>query len=404
MGKIVEPQKEIDVFDDVDVIVVGGKPAGIEAALSSGRNGANTLLIERFGSLRGLQTQGNNSIFTFVDPEIHGGILLEILDRLKKAGALRNLEDVPIEVKGRMKSRIIPIFGAENLPKRFLETDVGYWGVCGFTFNLEYYKFLTETMMEEAGVKILYHTLAVDVIREGNIIKGIIIESNEGRHVVIGKCIIDCTGIGHIVWKSGAPCFGEKGYPIGLKNGLPGGMLNTFYIAGVNLEKFRKFKAENLDEWGEMYGGRKMIKKAKEKGAYIIGESVIIASLFDVYNIGRVYVMNPVHKTPPDKKSWMIEDITESEIDMRKQAWELFKHIKKKVPKFENSYLERTSNFPCIGIGHRIMGDHVLSIGDMRKGRIFEDSVAINNMPPDIYESVGRFKFDIIPHDIPYRC
>lgn len=257
--------------------------------------------------------------------------------------------------------------------------------------------------MEEAGVKILYHTLVVDVIREGNTIKGIIMESNEGRHVVIGKCIIDCTGIGYIVWKSGAPCFGEKGYPIGLKNGLPGGMLNTFYIAGVNLEKFRKFKAENLDEWGEMYGGRKMIKKAKEKGAYIIGESVIIASLFDVYNIGRVYVMNPVHKTPPDKKSWMIEDITESEIDMRKQAWELFKLIKKEVPEFENSYLERTSNLPFIGIGHRIMGDHVLSVGDMRKGRVFEDSVAINNMPPDIYESVGRFKFDIIPYDIPYR-
>jgi len=129
LGKNVEPQKELDVFDDVDVIVVGGRPAGIGTALSSGRNGANTLLIERFGSLGGLQTQGNNSIFTFVDPEIHGGILLEILDRLKKAGALRNLDDVPIEVKGRMKSPIIPIFGAENLPKRFLETDVGYWGV-----------------------------------------------------------------------------------------------------------------------------------------------------------------------------------------------------------------------------------------------------------------------------------
>jgi len=89
---------------------------------------------------------------------------------------------------------------------------------------------------------------------------------------------------------------------------------------------------------------------------------------------------------------------------MRKQAWELFKLLKKVVPGFENSYLERTSNLPCIGIGHRIIGDLVLSVGDMRKGRVFEDSVAINNMPPDIYESVGRFKFDIMPHDIPYRC
>ena len=63
MKTIVEPQKEIPVFAEADVIVVGGGPAGIGAALAAARNGARTILIEQFGSLGGMQTQGISSIF-----------------------------------------------------------------------------------------------------------------------------------------------------------------------------------------------------------------------------------------------------------------------------------------------------------------------------------------------------
>jgi hypothetical protein len=180
--------------------------------------------------------------------------------------------------------------------------------------------------------------------------------------------------------------------------------LNSFYIGGVDREKFEKYKKENRDDWRGMYGGRELIKKAKMEGAYIKSEAMIIADIFDVFERGRLYVMNPVHRTPKDKKGWMVGEISNAEIDMRRQAWAVFTLLKENVSGFEKAYIERTSYIPVIGIGHRIKGDYILNVGDMREGKSFEDSIAINNMPPDLYERVGRFGYEILPHDIPYRC
>jgi hypothetical protein len=371
--------------------------------MASGRTGAKTVLIERFGSLGGLQTQGNNPIFTFVDPELHGGIIQEILTRLENGGAIKNLDDLTGHERAFLKPSLMALVGAKNLPKRLVDTDVGYWGCWGLTFDIEYYKFLLENMMEEAGVKILYHAFAAGAIREGNSLKGVVLESKEGRKAVLGKAVIDTTGEGDIIWKSGAPCMGDEGVPVGPHKGSPGGMLNSFFIGGVDIDKFNEFRESDPAEWGQMYVGRKLVQKAKDEGAYIKGEAVILSTIQDVYNAGRIYVMNAIHKVADGKKSWMTEEMTDCQIDLRKQMWAVFKMLKENVPGFENSFIEKTPNIFCVGIGHRLIGDYVLTVGDMRAGRAFDDSVAINNMPPDLYEAVGRFAFDILPHDIPYR-
>jgi hypothetical protein len=88
---------------------------------------------------------------------------------------------------------------------------------------------------------------------------------------------------------------------------------------------------------------------------------------------------------------------------MRRQAFAVHKVVKENVPGFENSYIEKLSNLPCNGNGHRILGEHVITIAEMREGKAHDDGVAINNMPPDIYEAVGRFAYEILPHDVPYR-
>jgi hypothetical protein len=403
VSQIVEPQKKLDVLEEADVVVVGGGPAGIGAALASGRNGAKTVLIERFGSLGGLQTQGNNPIFTFVDPELHGGIIQDILTRLHDAGATRNLDEVPEHERAFLKPGLIAAVGAKNLPKRLVETDVGYWGTWGITFDMEYYKFLLENMMREAGVKVLYYAFAAGAVKEGNSLKGVIIESKQGRNAILAKAAIDTTGEGDVIWKSGAPCMGDEGFPAGPSKGAPGGMLNSFYIGGVDLDKMRKFRDANPKEWNQMYVGRKMVQKAKDEGAYIKGETVILSSLQDVYNAGRIYVMNAIHKVPQGKKSWQTEEMTDCQIDLRKQAWAVLKMVKENVPGFENSFIESTPNIYCTMIGHRLLGEYVLTVGDMREGKAFDDGVAINNMPADLYEAVGRFAFEILPHDVPYR-
>ncbi|HMF33875.1 MAG TPA: FAD-dependent oxidoreductase, partial [Candidatus Lokiarchaeia archaeon] len=245
---------------------------------------------------------------------------------------------------------------------------------------------------------------AAGVVREKNSLKGVILESKEGRKAVLGKVIIDTTGEGDIAWKSGAHCVGDEGIPVGPSKGSPGGNLNAFFIGGVDMDKFREFRAANTEEWEQMYSGRSLIQKAKEEGAYIKGEAVILSSIQDVYNAGRIYVMNAIYKVPEGKQSWMVEVMSDCEIDLRKQAWAVFKMLKENVPGFENSFIEKTANSYCIGNQHRIIGEYTLTVGDMREGKAFDDSIAINNMPPDLYETVGRFGFEILPHDIPYRC
>jgi hypothetical protein len=404
MKTIKETAREIPVLYEADVVVVGGGPAGIGAALASGKIGARTVVIERFNSLGGLHTQGNNPTFTFVDPALHGGIMIEIIDRLKKAGAVKNVDDLASYERGRFKRGVIAALGADNLPKRLVDTEVGYWGPWGISFDMENYKFLLDNMMKEANVKMLLHSFAAGAIREGNSLKGVIIETKEGRRAVLGKVIIDTTGEGDIAWKSGAPVMGDEGFPAGPHKGEPSGMLNAFFIGGVDMKKYRSFQEANMPEWGEMYVGRKIIAKAKEDGAYIKGEAVILAPTFDVYNGGRIYVMNPIYRVEKGKNCLMTEVLTDCEIDLRKQAWAVHKVVKENVPGFENSYIERTPNLPCIGNGHRILGEHIVTIAEMREGKAHEDGVAINNMPPDLYEAVGRFAYDILPHDVPYRA
>jgi len=78
--------------------------------------------------------------------------------------------------------------------------------------------------------------------------------------------------------------------------------------------------------------------------------------------------------------------------------------VQRQGPGFEHSYVEKTPSVFLTGDMHRMIGDYVLNISDMREGAAFEDSVGISNMPPDLYELLGRFSFDILPYDIPYRC
>lgn len=402
MRSIKEAQRETKILHEAEVIVVGGGPGGIGAALGSARTGADTVLIDRFGGLGGIQSHGCNPTFSLIDPELHGGVLMEIIGRLKEDGALMDHEKLP-GPKSHIKAGIIAALGAQNLPKRLVETDVGYWGPWSTGFDGEYYKYLLDVMMQESKVKLLYHMMAVDTIREGNLLKGVIVQGKEGRRAILGKVVIDTTGDGYIAWQCGAPVQGDEGYPAGKKKGRPSGMLDSFFIGGVDLARYRKFKAENPAEWGQMHVGREIIKKAKANGAYIRGESVVLAETFDIFQRGRVYVMNPIHPVAEGNTVFMTEEMTACEIDMRRQTWDVFKTIKANVPGFENSYVEKTPTIPCVGNQHRLIGDYQVTIGDMRAGKAHEDSIAINNMPPDIYEAVGIFDYDYLPHDIPLR-
>ena len=373
MKTIIEPQKEIEVIYEADVIVVGGGPAGIGAALASARNGARTILIEKFGALGGMQTHAMSSSFSLVDPEIQGGIINDVIDGLRKGGAV--LRDTS------SRSRKIPFTGVN--------------------FDCEYYKYMLDNMMAEAGVKLLYHTAGVGAIKEENTIKGILIECIQGRFVVLGKVVVDSTGNADIAWKSGAPCM-DEGHGRGPKKGRHMGFGAKFYISGVDVAKFNNFKKENPDEWHGLYGGRSLIKKAIAEGRFHgYRESFILHSRKP--GIAMLEGLN--YPLPEGHHGWMIEDATAGEIDLRKQVWSAFELVKENIPGFEHASVEKTGTIPIYRDTHRILGEYVLTEEDIYSGRAFDDSIAVSNMGPDIYGPDGEHVYEVVlPHDIPYRC
>ncbi len=186
---VTEPQRDIPVFAETDVLVIGGGPAGTAAAIAASRTGAETYLVERYNHLGGLWT---------------GGLVLPLLsthavDKQKKA------RQVIYGIGGEMAKRLKGLNMSISEVNPVIDPEAG--------------KYVLDEMVREAGVKMLYHTWGANVIMDGNTIKGVFIESKSGRMAVLAKVVIDCTGDGDIFHWAGEQ-YDEMKYHIGLVHRL----------------------------------------------------------------------------------------------------------------------------------------------------------------------------------------
>lgn len=172
MRTINEPAREIPVIREVDVVIAGGGPAGVTAAIAAARNGAKTLLVERYGYLGGMITGSNVTWYLgFGDGEkqVVRGLADGFVARLAQTGGL---------VSERNKS-----------------------GDCNS--NAEFVKWLSVVMLENAGAEMLLHSWVSSAVMEGNVCKGIVIENKGGRQAVLAKVTIDATADGDVALSAG---------------------------------------------------------------------------------------------------------------------------------------------------------------------------------------------------------
>ena len=181
-GRVVQPARELTVFRRADVAVVGGGPAGFAAALASARTGAKTVLLERYGSLGGLFTNGLVLILIGTAEGTRGG-----RQRLVTAGICREL-----------------MARAQAMGAGVYRTD-RHHGPYQPTVDPEAAKVLMDRMARaEKNLEVVFHCWGVDVVQDGPAVKGVVFESKQGREAILAERVVDCTGDGDVAFQAGA--------------------------------------------------------------------------------------------------------------------------------------------------------------------------------------------------------
>ncbi len=188
-GYITEPAREIPLIEEPDVLIVGGGPAGVAAALAAARVGANTILIERYNHLGGLWT---------------GGLVLPLLSTHAR-DKVGQFKQVIFGVGDEIARRLADLGMAIHEVNPVIDPEAG--------------KYVLDSMMLESSVKTLYHCWASNVIVENGWIKAVILETKSGRVAIAPKMVVDSTGDGDILHLAGEDYENMK-YHIGLVHRL----------------------------------------------------------------------------------------------------------------------------------------------------------------------------------------
>ena len=184
-GKVIQPQRQLPVLDETDVLVVGGGPAGIVAAIAAARTGVKVTIVERYGHFGGLWT---------------GGLVLLILGHIVK-GPKQVCQGIGEEIMRRL----------DKMDGAIINRKSG----SNPTVDAEAVKYLMVEMIEEAKVRVFLHCWGVDAIVNDKAVRGAVFESKSGRQAVLAKVIVDATGDGDIFAAAGAK-FEHRSHNIGL--------------------------------------------------------------------------------------------------------------------------------------------------------------------------------------------
>jgi hypothetical protein len=375
---IIEPAREIRVFREADVVVVGGGPGGHSAAIAAARNGARTVLIERYGHLGGMASGGLVSMI----PHLSGGtkesqiagICQEWIERLDAKGAAihpkkEDLGSDDPEVVTYWKNRGIWFLSDEGRVRLTVVMDP------------EILKCVLNDMVEEAGIELLLHCWGTKAIVENNRVKGVIFESKSGRQAILARVVIDATGDGDLLPSAGADFTAKMDVHLRIRN-----LAVVFKIGNVDLDRFIEFRQAEPERYAEL------VRQVFLAHGFPVGG-------FRGLHDGVVWVNNFVPGMgSPGFSSMNVEDLTLIELYVRKRMRITLEFYKKRVPGFKKAFILSTA--PQIGTrgGRRVIGEYTITEQDMHSGKIFEDTIA---MAPHL-------EHDISPeHPIrcfPYRC
>jgi len=370
-----------------DVVVIGGGPAGATAAIAAAREGAKTLLVEQNGYLGGMLTMaGTGPQMTF------------------HAGSTQVVKGIPDEIVERLKQL--------GMSPGHMEDFVGY--ASSITpFDAEGMKLVLETMAQEAGVTLLYHTVYTGCTVEKGSIQQVRLFAKNGFFNVTAKVFIDCSADADLATHAGVPSiYGRE------SDNLAQPMTMNVKVANVNRDMVMKYIVQNKNDMLHtipfdrlqqlartgMQGAYSVIKLAKQNGKFNIDRDMVLC--FETNNKGE-FILNMSRIA--NKSAVDAFDLTDAEIEGRRQAHQIVAFMKKYIPGFENCHIVMTG--PHIGVreSRKIEGVYKLTAEDLLSNRMFEDAIAMGGYPIDIHSPDGEstkhcFLKPGSWYSIPYRC
>ncbi len=345
----------LPVAAEAEVVVIGGGPGGLCAAVAAAEEGADVLLVERYGFLGGMATAGlvNPFMSYFAGEEqVNAGLFQRLIEQLEAKGGWSQ----------RRKSRR--------------------------AFDPRIMRFACDALVQQAGVRLLLHTFLADAVAgEGSMRLGVV-AGKSGLRVVRGSLFIDASGDGDLAAWAGAQF--EKGRP---EDGHSQPMTLCFRMVGVDEEAMPP-----RDEINQLYDAAKAAGEIDNPRENVL--------FFYTPREGEIH-FNTTRVVKHDATD--TASVTEAEQIARKQVEEMARFLCDKVAGFENAYVAEIAAQTGARESRRIMGDYVLCEEDVLTARKFPDGIARGSYPIDIHNPAGTGTvIKPLPpgeaYDIPYRC
>jgi FAD dependent oxidoreductase len=356
---------ELPVNIESEVIVIGGGPGGIGAAVAAARSGADTVMIERYSAPGGMAVAGEVSPFMgnhINEKSLDRGIYLEWVERIQSY--------LPGEVVDG------EAFSARN---RIIHKDVA--------------ALAAEDLLRDAGVKLLYHHHLFDCIKQGSAIDAAVLFSKSGLTAAKGKIFIDCSGDADLAAKAGCEI------EIGNQDGFCQPMTLCFKLENVN---FDDSDLENI------VGLRRQLTEvylaAKAAGEVDCPRENIL--MFQTHD-PTVMHFNTTRVIKHSALNGM--ELSEAEVIGRDQIRALLKLFHAKVPAMKNARLRSVGSHIGIRESRRVIGENYIGLEAFENCAKYPDAIAKVRYPVDIHNPSGTgTDLRHLPegewYEIPYGC